>query len=342
MGDTGETRGSAATDRFCLPFERIRREVLVRRRAETAEKYGCMPDKRPIDEYLQYGVVNIDKPKGPTSHQVSFYVQQVLGLDKSGHSGTLDPKVTGCLPIALAKATRIVQVMLSAGKEYVCLMHVHQPVEEGQLRAAIMTFVGRIRQLPPIKSSVKRQLRYRKVYYIEILEIDGQDVLMRIGCQAGTYIRKICHDIGQALGVGAHMAELRRTRAGPFSEADMHTLQELADAHHYFTQDGNERYLRTIVRPFEYAVRHLPKVWVLDTTIDSLCHGASLAVPGISMAESEIQKDETVAIMSLKGELVALGESKMTSKEMLQEKGIAVAAGKVFMPIGTYPKLQKD
>ena len=188
---------------------------------------------------------------------------------------------------------------------------------------------------------MKRQWRYRKVYYIEILDVAEKDVLFRIGCQAGTYIRKICHDIGQELGTGAHMAELRRSKAGPFNEDSLFTLQDLTDALHFYKIDNNEKFLRKVVQPLERAVDHLPKVWVLDTTVNTLCHGADLGVPGISKVESEIQEGEKVAIMSLKNELIALGDARMISKEMISlEKGIAVKTEKVFMLPGIYPKMQ--
>ncbi|MFP4523934.1 MAG: RNA-guided pseudouridylation complex pseudouridine synthase subunit Cbf5 [Candidatus Woesearchaeota archaeon] len=177
-----------------LPFERDKRKKLVRHDAATSEKYGCDPEKRPIQELLEYGIVNLDKPSGPTSHQVSSYVQKILKLRKSGHSGTLDPGVTGVLPVALGRGTRIVQSLLIAGKEYVCLMRLHEERSRDQVERVLEEFTGRIRQMPPVKSAVKRQWRWRKVYYNELLDHDGADVLFKVGCQAGTYIRKLCLD----------------------------------------------------------------------------------------------------------------------------------------------------
>ncbi len=325
-----------------LPFEKIKREVITRHKCETAEKYGQNPEERTIQEILDYGIINIDKPKGPTSHQVSAYVQKILGVNKSGHSGTLDPNVTGALPIAVGRGTRIVQLLLTAGKEYITLMHLHREMPKEEIEKTLNSFVGKMKQLPPIKSAVKRQWRYRKVYYIEILEILGQDVLFKIGCQAGTYIRKICHDIGQKMGCGAHMAGLRRSKSGPFREDSLCTLQDLTDAFHYYKQDGNEKYLRKLIQPIEKAVDHLAKVWVMDTTVDTLCHGASLAAPGIAKVETEIQADEMVAVMTLKNELIGYGLTKMISREMVSAKrGMAVVIKKVFMLPGTYPKMQK-
>ncbi|MBS3122651.1 RNA-guided pseudouridylation complex pseudouridine synthase subunit Cbf5 [Candidatus Woesearchaeota archaeon] len=333
-----------------LPFEKIKRKELIRKNYGTDAKFGCKPEDRTTEQILNYGAVNIDKPSGPTSHQVSDYVQRVLNINKSGHSGTLDPKVTGCLPVALADSTKVVQVLLHAGKEYVGIMHLHKIVPEKKLNETIEKFTGRIKQLPPIKSSVKRQWRFRNIYYFEVLEVseDGKDILFKVGCQAGTYIRKLVHDFGQSIKdetgtpIGAHMSELRRTKAGPFNESTLCTLQDLADAFYYYKQEGNDKYLRAIIQPVENAVAHLPKVWVFDTTVDTLCHGAQLKVPGISKVESDIQAADQVAIMTLKDELVAFGEALMISKSMVQEeRGIAVKIKRVFMKPGVYPRIDR-
>lgn len=323
-----------------LPFEQIKRSVLVRKITETSDKFGIDPMKRSVEQHISLGVVNIDKPEGPTSHQVSAYVQKILGINKSGHSGTLDPNVTGVLPVTLEKSTKIVQTLLLAGKEYVCLMHVHKEIPEYELYKVLQEFTGKIDQLPPVKSSVKRQWRERTIYYLEVLAIDGQDVLFRVGCQAGTYIRKLVHDIGQELKCGAHMAELRRTKAGPFNESTLYSLQDLTDAYHYYKQ-GDEKFIRKVIQPIENAVSHLGKAWVMDTSVDSICHGASLAVPGISKLETGIVKGDLVAIFTLKNELVGFGESLMSSKEMMGEKGLAVKSDKVVMEPGTYPRINK-
>ncbi|MCM2326087.1 MAG: RNA-guided pseudouridylation complex pseudouridine synthase subunit Cbf5 [Candidatus Woesearchaeota archaeon] len=314
--------------------------ILVRKFAETSPKFGKNPKDRTMEEHISLGIINVDKPEGPTSHQVSAYVQQILGISKSGHSGTLDPNVTGVLPVALLKSTKIVQTLLLSGKEYVCLMHLHHPVQEYDLYKAFEKFTGTITQLPPIKSSVKRQWRDREIYYIDVLEIKDQDVLFKVGCQAGTYIRKLVHDIGQELKCGAHMAELRRTKAGPFTEENLYSLQDISDAFYYYKKHGNEKFLRKVIQPIENAVQHLKRVWIMDTTVDSICHGASLAVPGISKLEKGIERGDIVAIFTLKDELVSFGESIMDTKAMMGEKGLAVKTDKVVMEPHVYPRIQ--
>jgi len=322
-----------------LPFENITREILVKTDAVSDPKFGCDPFKRDIPKLLDTGIVCLNKPKGPTSHMVADYIKRIFHSEKTGHSGTLDPAVTGVLPVALGSATRVTQALLPAGKEYVCIMHVHDDVPEEKIRWAMNEFIGKITQLPPVKSAVVRKEREREIYYLDIMEIDGRDVLFRMGCEAGTYVRKVCHDVGELLSCGAHMAELIRTKAGPFSDKTWVTLQDLEDAYAFYKEDNNEKFLRHCVKPMEIAVNHLPKVWVHDSAIDSICHGASLNVPGIVKLHSKIQKNDLIAVMSLKEELVALGNAFINSGQIFSEqKGLCVRINKVFMPPGVYPK----
>lgn len=323
-----------------LPFEEQEYSILIKRNSETSEKFGCKPEERKVDELLGFGVINLNKPRGPTSHEISAFVQKILGINKSGHSGTLDPNVTGVLPVAVGRATKVVLHLLTAGKEYVTIMHLHKDIDEAKLRQGINEFIGKINQLPPVKSAVKRQVRTRNIYYIEVLEIKGKDVLMKVGCQAGTYIRKLLHDMGQKLGTGAHMAELIRTKAAGFDDTDLWTLQDLTDAIHYYKEDKNEKFIRKVILPVERAVAHMKKIWVIDSSVDSLCHGVKLKVPGISRLHNQIEVGDNVAIMTLKDELVAVGQAKMNSEDIMKnDKGICVTVDQVFMQPGTYPKL---
>jgi len=319
-----------------LPFEKIERKVLTKKSAKTDPKLGKNPEERSTEELIKSGIINLNKPPGPTSHQVADYIKKILNIKKAGHGGTLDPKVTGCLPIALEKATRIVQTLLPAGKEYVCLMYIHKRVEENKIKKAFEKFSGEIKQIPPIRSAVKRQERTRKIYYIEILEIKEQDVLFRIGCQAGTYIRKFVHDLGKDLGIGAHMHQLIRTKAGPFTDKEMYAMYDLKDAYEFY-KEGNEKELRKILKPFETAVNHLGKIWVLDSTVDPLCHGADLYLVGISKLTTGIKENDLVAIFTLKNELICIGKAVLDSETIQrQEKGEAVKTTKVFMDRGIY------
>jgi len=211
-------------------------------------------------------------------------------------------------------------------------MHLHKEIKEEKIRNAFEKLSGKIRQLPPIKSAIKRVERTREIYEVEILEIKRQDVLFRIKCQAGTYIRKYVHDLGQILEIGAHMAELRRTQAGPFTEQDnLVTLNDLQDAYYFHTEENNSKFLLHCIQPIENALKHIPKCWILDTTLKSVSHGRDVAIPGISKLEN-FRKGETVAAMTLKNELVAIGEAVMSGVEInTQQKGVAIKVQKVFM-----------
>ena len=318
-------------------------DLLIKAEGETDPDYGTFPDERPIEDHIKRGIVNLDKPSGPTSHEIDSWVKRILGVEKTGHGGTLDPKVTGVLPIGIDYATRAIQMLLGADKEYVCLMHLHEKISVSEIREILKEFQGKIFQTPPLKSAVKREMRVRNIYYVNILEIDGQDVLFKIGCEGGTYIRKYCHDVGEALGIGAHMAELRRTKSGPFTEDEtLTTLQDLTDAYHIWKEEGDESFLRDCILPMELAVKHLPKIIIRDSAVDAVCHGADLATGGIVSLDDKIKENDTVAIMTLKGELVAAGESLKTSKEIYKaNKGIVIDVKKVFMEPGTYPKMWK-
>jgi H/ACA ribonucleoprotein complex subunit 4 len=292
---------------------------------------GINPVERSTKELITYGIVNLDKPKGPTSHQVSDYLQQILKIKKAGHSGTLDPGVTGVQPIALGRATRIAQYLLTAPKEYICVMHIHKKLSEAQIKSTLSFFIGKIKQLPPIKSAVKREERVREIYELEILEIIDQDVLFRVKCQAGTYIRKLCHDIGEHLGCGAHMANLRRSQAGPFRENNnLVTLQDLTDAFYYYTEQKNDAYLRYCIQPIENSLGHIAKIWIFDSAIESISNGRDVGAPGISKLEN-FKKNDTVAVLSLLGELVAIGKAQMSAVEInTMRKGVGVSVEKVF------------
>ncbi len=322
-----------------LPSE-IKRDTFVKSEDKSDQIYGKRPQERSIQEYIRKGVINLDKPAGPTSHEVTSWVKKILELEKAGHSGTLDPNVTGLLPVMLGDATKAVDALLTAGKEYVCLMKLHSEVQEKELRGMFREFTGQIYQKPSIISAVKRETRIRNIYYLELLETDEKNVLFRVGCEAGTYIRKLCHDMGMAMGTGAHMQELRRTKSGPFREDEtMITLHDLKDAHVEWKENGSEEMLRKVILPMERALTHLPKLVIRDNAVDALCHGAGLAAPGVLTVESGIEKGDPLAIFTQKGEAVSFGEAQMKSVGILKAAtGIVATTERVFMEPGTYPK----
>jgi len=252
--------------------------------------------------------------------------------------------VTGVLPIALEEATKTIQVLLEAGKEYVCVMKLHSDVPEDRVREVLEEFQGKIYQRPPARASVKRRVRVRKIYYLDVLEIEDRDVLFRIGCQAGTYIRKICHDVGEVLGCGAHMQELRRTRSGPFTENEKSvTLHDVVYLYGKWQETGDLEYLRRFILPMEKVLEIVPKIYVRDSAVDALCHGAHLTAPGIVSLEAGISNGTTVAIFTLKGEAISLATATASTKEILEmSHGIVAKNIRVLMPRGTYPRMWRS
>ncbi len=315
-------------------------QLLVKSQDNPNSDYGCEPEKRSLEALLQYGVINLDKPSGPTSHEIVSWVRKILGISNAGHGGTLDPRVTGVLPCGLGKATRVLSSLLTAGKEYIGVLYLHTPEKRKRIERIFKLFTGRIYQRPPLKSSVVRKIRVREIYYSEILEIENNHILFRIGCEAGTYIRKFCYDIGEALCSGAHMLELRRTRVGNFKENDnLITLQNLKDAFTIFQIDGNDYYLKKIIFPMEKMVSHMPKIFIRDTAVDAISHGADLASAGICYIDARIKVNMMVAIMTLKRELIGFGISLKNAMQIYKaKKGILVKTNKVFMERGIYPR----
>ncbi|MBN1357220.1 RNA-guided pseudouridylation complex pseudouridine synthase subunit Cbf5 [Candidatus Bathyarchaeota archaeon] len=326
------------------PWE-TKRELLVKAEGTTNPKHGHKPSERPAAEYIRYGVINLDKPAGPTSHEVAAWSKKILHLQSIGHGGTLDPKVTGVLPITLEDSTKIVQALLHSGKEYVCVMKLHGDAEETRVKQILEEFQDQIYQRPPLRSSVKRQLRTRRIYYIDFHEMNGRNVLFTVGCEGGTYIRKLCYDIGEILGVGAHMQELRRTRAGPFVETSNSkvTLHDVAYWFGEWEEQKDEKLLRKIIQPMETALALIPKIVVRDSAVDALCHGANLTAPGVLSAETGIQKGSMIAVLTLKGEAVALAQAILSTDEIMDlKRGTVATLQRVVMPRGTYPKVWKS
>ncbi len=316
--------------------------LITKSTSRTDPKFGKRPEDRTIEELLKYGVINLDKPSGPTSHEVVAWVKKILDIEKAGHGGTLDPKVTGVLPVSLGESTKVLQAFSLPIKEYVCLMRLHEKTKTQKINEAFGEFKGEIYQRPPVKSAVKRQLRTKKIHHLDVLEIQEREVLFKVECEAGTYIRKLCHDLGEVIGCGAHMVELRRTRSGTFTQENVVTLHDVIDAYQFWKEEGKE-ILKEIIIPVEDIVGNLPKIVIRDSAVDAICHGAELAVPGICKVDPEIKEKDTIAILTLKNELVAIGNARMDAETiMMHDSGIAARPIRVIMAPGTYPKMWKE
>ena len=168
-----------------------------------------------------------------------------------------------------------------------------------------------------------------------------RDVLLKIGCESGTYIRKICFDVGEVLGCGAHMHELRRTRAGPFTEDENHvTFYDVLYCVSKWRESEDEESLRKIILPMEKALELLPKVHIRDSAVAAVCHGAHLTAPGVLSLETGIDKDDEIALFTQKGEVAAFARALASSKKILtMDHGFVAETIRVLMDRDTYPKM---
>ena len=306
----------------------------------TNDSYGTYCEKRTVQQLLDYGFILLDKPNGPTSHETVAWIKKILNIPKAGHSGTLDPMVSGILPVGLGEATKALIVLLLGPKEYHSLGRLHTLPSNEKLQSVLKQFTGKIYQKPPQRSSVSRQTRVRSVYEIDVIEQKERLILMRILCEAGTYIRKIFYDIGEVLGPGATMIELRRTRVSQFNEdSNLVKMHDLVDAYAMWKEKNDDSKLRRILMPIEYVLSELKSVVIRDSAVDALCHGAQLAIPGILEISQGIAKGDFVGIYTQKGEVVALAEAILSESEIVENtKGFAFQLRRIIMAPNTYPK----
>ncbi len=273
------------------------------------------PDDRSPAELLAFGVVNLDKPPGPSSHQVSAWIRDAVDdalesadrapIERAAHAGTLDPKVTGCLPLMLGDATRLAQVFLEGAKEYVAVLECHAPVPT-DVESVAAEFEGPIYQKPPRKSAVSRRLRIREIHDLDVLEVEDRRALLRIRCESGTYVRKLCHDLGLAMGTGAHMGHLRRTATDPFDDRDLVTAHDLVDALAFWLEDGDPEPLCELVDPAERILEGIPSVTIAETAAREVAEGAPVYAPGVIEAP-DVDPDALVACFTPDGSAVCLG-----------------------------------
>jgi len=256
---------------------------------------------KSIKDLLNFSIININKPSGPTSFTVSQYVKRALNLNKTSHLGTLDPIVTGVLPVALGRACKLNDYFMHRDKEYVGIMRLHEGVSEEKLKSEMAKFIGKIEQLPPVRSRVKRAVREREVKKFELLEKSGKHVLFVADVQAGTYIRKLVHDLGEKIG-GAHMLELRRTKAGIFDESEIYNLYDFDKAVEELKL-GNEEPIRSMLYPADMALKEvLPTVKLKDKNLNQLLTGKPLMKDDIltDLPEEKIfaafHKDKFIAV----------------------------------------------
>lgn len=303
---------------------------------------GWSPLRRPLAQHINYGMINLDKPSNPSSHEVVSWIKRILKAEKTGHAGTLDPKVTGSLIICINRATRLVKSQQNAGKTYIGVLRLHDKVSEKKVTAALERLQGPCFQRPPLIAAVKRVLRVRNIYENSLVEYDKQRHLavFKTFCEAGTYIRTLCVHMGLILGVGGHMEELRRTRTGILTEDDhLSTMHDILDAQWMYEHEKDEAYLRRVILPCEYLLTNYKRVMAKDSAVNAVCYGAKLMIPGLARYDSGIESGDTIIIMTSKGEAVALAIAAMTSSQMGSvDHGIVARIKRVIMDRDTYPR----
>lgn len=268
----------------------------------------------------------------------------MLRVDRTGHSGTLDPKVTGCLIVCIDRATRLVKSQQGAGKEYVCVLRLHDklPGGEAQMARALETLTGALFQRPPLISAVKRQLRIRTIHESKLLEFDNDRQLgvFWVSCEAGTYIRTLCVHLGLLLGVGGHMQELRRVRSGAMDEQEkMVTLHDVLDAQWLYDNQRDESFLRTVISPLETLLTTYKRIVVKDSAVNAVCYGAKLMIPGLLRYEAGIEVHEEVVLITTKGEAIALAIAQMSTVELSScDHGVVAKVKRCIMERDLYPR----
>ncbi|XP_012233338.1 H/ACA ribonucleoprotein complex subunit 4 isoform X2 [Linepithema humile] len=318
-------------------------KMLTRTKHFTPLTCGSTPLNRSLSEYIKSGCINLDKPCNPSSHEVVAWIKKILKVDKTGHSGTLDPKVSGCLIVCIDRATRLAKSQQSAGKEYTAVFKLHSAVENVQkVQQALEKLRGALFQRPPLISAVKRQLRVRTVYDSWLLDYDQERNMgvFRVSCEAGSYIRTMCVHLGLFLGTGCHMQELRRVRSGVQSEKDnMVTMHDILDAQWLYENHGDESYLRRVIKPLEALLVNHKRIIMKDSAVNAICYGAKIMLPGILMYDEGIELNQEIVIVTTKGEAVALAIALMTSSTMAMcDHGVAAKIKRVIMERDAYPR----
>ena len=281
--------------------------------------HGIDPENLSIEQRLASGFILLDKPPGPTSHQIASWVRDLLGLDRLGHGGTLDPFATGVLPLMAGKSMKLTKGILKTDKTYIAVVKFANETSNATLSDVISKLTGRIYNVPPEISAVKVQVRTRKIYSFEVIEASGKQAIVKIACEAGTYIRTIARDMGLLLGYKVELKELRRENSGRFDLADCVTLQEIADAVWLWKECDNPAALQKIIHPTEKLLLDKPYIIVKDSAASALCHGAPLLRPGLVEVSDKLSSGLEVAAFTSKNEIVGIVKMTKSFNELLTE-----------------------
>ena len=309
--------------------------------AKTNNSFGCNPEERPLEELLECGIILIDKPPGPSSHQLAAWARSMLGINRIGHGGTLDPFATGLLTLLCGRSTKITAELLRKPKSYVAVIRFKTPVPEDELKSLVDTMKGEIFNVPPKESAVKVQVRTREVSESKLVQTEEDDRvhLLSISCEAGTYIRTMVKDLGLLSGKKCELLELHRSKSGTLEDQMACSMQQLSDAVFLWKQHDDPRGLERLVCPVETVLNDIPSIVIKDGAVSALSHGAPLARPGVVSVPKGLPLGSTVLISSLKEEAVAVSELSVHSDSIPEMKSGQIAAPKtVIMPPGTYPQ----
>lgn len=281
----------------------------------------------------------VDKPRGPTSHQVAAWVRDLLGLERAGHAGTLDPHVSGLLWIGVGPALKLLPLLLDFPKRYVGVIALHGRVPAADLARVLAEFEGPIFQTPPVRSAVRRERRIRTIYRLTRLEQEGPLVLVDVTCESGTYIRSLAVDLGEALGVGAHLAELRRIGTGPFKEEQSTTLHALSDAVASARAGSPEGLLR-MLHPIEEVRREFPQVLLKPGAAAAVAHGAGVARGGIRSVSRPFPAGASVVLIAPDGTFLGFGEARVPSEGFSKvPHGWVIESRRVMVDPALYERL---
>ena len=309
--------------------------------AKTNPAHGCNPYDRSLGELLECGVILIDKPPGPTSHQLTAWARNLLGISRIGHGGTLDPFATGLLTLLCGRATRLTAVLLQKPKRYIAVLRFKDEVDKDRLSGLLDSLTGTTYNVPPKESAVKVQVRTRVIRLAQLIDADyaRRVFVVAFHCDAGTYVRTLAKDIGLLMGTGCELLELHRDGSGGFDDSMACTMQQLTDAAFLWREHDEGRGLARILVPVESILDNLPRIVVKDGAVAALSYGAPLARPGIVSAPKGLPVGSSALISSLKGEVVALATLSVATDSLLGMKtGQVATAQTVMMPPGVYPQ----
>ena len=290
--------------------------------------HGIDPENLSIEQRLASGFILLDKPPGPTSHQIASWVRDLLGLERLGHGGTLDPFATGVLPLMAGKSMKLTKGILKTDKTYIAVLKFAQETNAENLNDVIDKLTGRIYNVPPEISAVKVQVRTRKIYSFELIEATSKQAIVKIACEAGTYIRTIARDMGLLLGYNVELKELRRENSGRFNLLDCVTLQEIADAVWLWKECDNSTALEKIIHPTEKLLLDKPYIIVKDSAASALCHGAPLLRPGLIEVSDKLSSGLEVAAFTSKNEVVGIVKMSKGFTEISNE-----TSGEIGKPV---------